>query len=57
VLELSKKQCEKRAVELAQTARNVELEMQTKSQAEKIIELEKSYTDLQHEKDNMTAGY
>jgi hypothetical protein len=57
VLELSKKQCEKRAVELAQTARNVELEMQTKSLAEKIVELEKSYTDLQHEKDNMTADY
>jgi hypothetical protein len=44
---LLKKQCEKRVTESAQAAKNAELEVLTKSQAEKITELETAYTDLQ----------
>jgi hypothetical protein len=45
-LVLSEKRHEKRATELVHTARNVELEMLAKSQAEKIAKLETTYTDL-----------
>jgi hypothetical protein len=54
---LLKKQCEKRVTESAQAAKNAELEVLTKSQAEKITELETAYTDLQRERDNVTGGY
>jgi hypothetical protein len=38
-------------------AKNVELEVLGKSQAEKITELEVAYIDLKCEKDNVTIGY
>jgi hypothetical protein len=48
---------ERRAAESAQTAKNAELEALTKSQADKIAELEKTCADLQQEKDNVIVGY
>jgi hypothetical protein len=38
-------------------AQNVELEALAKSQADKIIVLEKTCTGLQREKEDVTAGY
>jgi hypothetical protein len=57
VLALSEKQCAKRATELAQVAKNAELEVLVRSQAEKFTELEMTYVDLKHDKDNVTTGY
>jgi hypothetical protein len=45
-LVLSEKRREKRATELAQTARTLQLEILAKSQAKKIAELEIAYADL-----------
>jgi hypothetical protein len=56
-LALSEKQCEARAVESAQAAKNAKLEVLTKSQADKITKLEIACTDLQREKDTVTSGY
>jgi hypothetical protein len=38
-------------------AKNVELEVLMKSQAEKITKLEAAYANLKHEKNNVTVGY
>jgi uncharacterized coiled-coil protein SlyX len=57
VLALSGKQREKRAAESAQVAKIVELEVVSRSQADKITELEVTCTDLKCEKDKVTDGY
>jgi hypothetical protein len=54
---LSKKQRAKRAAESTQVAKNAELEVLVRSQAEKIIELETAYADLKRDKDNVSIGY
>jgi predicted nuclease with TOPRIM domain len=40
-----------------QIAKNAELEVLVRSQAQKITELETSYADLKSEKENVTTGY
>jgi peptidoglycan hydrolase CwlO-like protein len=57
VLALSEKQRARRATELAQVAKNVELEVLVQSQARKITELKTAYANLKRDKDNVTAGY
>jgi uncharacterized coiled-coil protein SlyX len=57
VLALSGKQHEKRATELAQMAKIVELEVVMRSQADKIAELEATCANLKREKDKVTDGY
>jgi hypothetical protein len=57
VLALSKKQCARRATELAQVAKNEELEVLLRSQAEKITKLEMAYAALKCDMDNVTTGY
>jgi hypothetical protein len=56
-LALSEKQCVERAIESAQIAKNTELEVLVRSEAEKITELETAYANLKCEKENMTTGY
>jgi hypothetical protein len=51
------KQRVERAIELVQIAKNAELEVLVRSQVEKITELEMTYDDLKHGKENVTAGY
>jgi hypothetical protein len=43
-------------VESAQVAKNAELELLVKSQAQKIAELETAYADLKRDKENVTVG-
>jgi hypothetical protein len=47
----------KRAVEVAQANKNVELESVISAQAQKFVELEEAYTNLKLEKENVTTGY
>jgi hypothetical protein len=56
-LALSEKQRAEKTVESAQIAKNAELEVLVRPQAEKITELETVYANLKHEKENMTTGY
>jgi hypothetical protein len=56
-LALSKKQRVERAIESSQIAKNAELEVLVRAQAEKITELETAYADLKREKGNVTIGY
>jgi predicted nuclease with TOPRIM domain len=49
--------CRERAIETAEIAKNAELEVLVRSQAEKIIELEMAYANLKREKENVTTGY
>jgi hypothetical protein len=53
---LSEKQRAEKTVESAQIAKNAELEVLVRPQAEKITELETVYANLKHE-ENMTTGY
>jgi hypothetical protein len=55
-LSLSKKQREKRVTELAQMAKIVELEVVTRSQANRIAELEATCANFKREKDKVTNG-
>jgi uncharacterized coiled-coil protein SlyX len=57
VLALSVKQCERRFIESAQVGKFAELEQVAQSQDNRITELEATYADLKHEKDNVTDGY
>jgi uncharacterized coiled-coil protein SlyX len=57
MLALLGKQRENRAVESAQMAMIVELEVVTRSQADKIAELEATCTNLKCEKDKVIDGY
>jgi uncharacterized protein involved in tolerance to divalent cations len=45
-----------KTVESAQVAKNAELELLVKSQAQKIAELETAYADLKRDKENVTVG-
>jgi hypothetical protein len=56
-LALSEKQRIERAIESTQIAKNAELGVLLRSQDEKIAELETTYADLKHEKENVTMGY
>jgi hypothetical protein len=52
-----KKWHEKRSVELVQMAKLLELEVVMKLQADKIVELEVTCTDLKRGKEKLTDGY
>jgi hypothetical protein len=56
-LALLEKQRAERAIESAQIAKNAELEVLVRPQAEKITELETAYTNLKCEKENVTTRY
>jgi hypothetical protein len=56
-LALLEKQHVERVIESTQIAKNVELEVLVKSQAEKIAKLEAAYANLKREKENVTTSY
>jgi uncharacterized coiled-coil protein SlyX len=56
-LALLEKWHDKRSAELVQLAKNMELEVVTRSQADEIAELEATCADLMHGKDKLTDGY